>query len=481
MSKENNFYKQIFKATSYFGSSQALQFVFQVFSNKIIATLLGPVGIGTLGFINNIVQALITLTSFDLSKTATREMALLSTHDKEKLNQTLQRHFEFALIVSIFSSCISVIFAKQLSLFGLNDESKAFWFYLLPIYFLFFLLTQTRLSILQGLRETKTFAFLQVLQVVLVGLSSILFYYFYALDGIIWALLAASVIHFMLSFIFTQKYFASFEWRFKSLFETFKDAKSMLYFGFVLSINAIVGQLCFLGIRAFLKTQENGIELIGFYEVSQVVLIKYLGMVFIAMAYDYYPKLTSLIEDKKSSNQLVNQQIEIAITFVLPAVILLYAFGPWVISVLYTKDFMGSFDILLFGLMALGLKAFTYPLGFVTLAHGDKSLFFKQEFFSDLLNIILSISLFYYFGLIGLGMAMFINYLFYGIFVYYHVSKKYDFKFEPINIRLLFFLIFFCLISVIIIHFDFNRFYIILLFFTTLLLSINKIYNKLKK
>ena len=480
MSKENNFYKQIFKATSLFGSSQVLQFFFQVFSNKIIALLLGPTGIGTLGLINNTVQALITLTSFDLAKTATRELALLSIEDKEKLNQTLQRHFEFALMVSVFASLISFIFAKQLSLFIFNHESKAFWFYLMPIYFLFFALTQTRLSILQGLREIKTYAFLQVLQVILVGLSSIAFYYFYALEGIIWALLCTSLIHFVISFIFTQKYFGSFKWRLKPLFETFKDAKSMFYFGFVLSINAIVGILCFLGIRTFLKTQENGLELIGFYEVSQVVLLRYLGMVFIAMSFDYYPKLTNLIRDKISANQLVNQQIEMATAFVFPAVMFLYAFGPWVISLLYTPDFIKSFDILLFGLIALGLKAFTFPLGFIALAHGDKSLLFRQEIMADLLNFLLSIFLFYHFGLIGLGIAMFVNYLFYGFFIYHQVSKKYNFKFESINIRLLLFLLVICLLSVFIIYFNLNTLYIILLFFTTIFFSIQKIYSKLK-
>jgi O-antigen/teichoic acid export membrane protein len=480
MSKENNFYKQIFKATSLFGSSQVLQFVFQVFSNKIIAFLLGPSGIGTLGLINNTVQALITLTSFDLAKTATREMALLSVQDKEKLSKTMQRHFEFALMVSVFASFITVVFAKPLSLFIFNHEANAFWFYLMPIYFSFFLLTQTRLSILQGLREIKTYAFLQVLHVVLVGLSNIAFYYFYALDGIIWAFLSASLIHFVLSFIFTQKYFTSFKWHFKSLFETFKDAKSMFYFGFVLSINAIIGQLCFLGIRTFLKTQDNGVELIGYYEVSQVVLLKYLGMVFMAMSFDFYPKLTNLISDKKSSNHLINQQIEVATALVLPAVMFFYAFGPWVISLLYTPDFIKSFDILLFGLIALGLKAFTFPLGFVALAHGNKSLFFRQEIMADLLNVILSILLFYHFGLIGLGIAMFINYLFYGIFIYYQVFKKYDFKFASINIKHLLFLFVICLLSVFIIYFNLNTLYLILLFFVTIFFSIQKIYNKLK-
>lgn len=481
MSKETNFYKQIFKATSLFGSSQVLQFGFQVFSNKIIAMLLGPIGIGTLGFINNIIQAIVTITSFDLSKTATREMALLDAQDDDLLNNTLQRHFEFALMVSVFASLISVIFAKPISVFVFKDSSKAFWFYLLPIYFVFFVLTQTRLAILQGLREMKTFAFLQIFQVVLVGISSIIFYYYLALDGIIWALLVGSFIHFLLSFVFTQKHFASFKWQFKPLFDTFKDAKSMLFFGFVLSINAIVGQLCFLGIRTFLNMQNNGEIIIGFYEVSQVVLLKYLAMVFVAMSYNFYPKLTNLIHDKNAVNLLVNQQMEMATAIVMPAVMFLYAFGPWVISILYTPDFVKSFDILLFGLIALALKAFTFPLGFVALAHGNKSLFFKQEIIADVLNILFSIIFYHYFGLIGLGLAMFINYLLYGLFVYYKISKKYDFKLSESLKKWFLFLIAISLISVCIVFYEINNYISILLFLLMFFYSIYFIYSKLKK
>lgn len=479
MQKESNFYKQIFRATSLFGSSQLLQFVFQVFSNKIIAVLLGPSGIGIFGFFNQVIQSIVTLTSFDLTKTATREIALLSEKNQDTFQKTVQRHFELALFISVLSSAVSVLFASKLSQLIFDDDSKTYWFYFLPIYFVFFVMAQTRLAVLQGLRATKIFAFMQLFHVVLSGLSAISFYYYLGVDGILWAVIANAFLLFLLSFLLTRKYFNGIHFKLNSFWQSFQNSKSLMYFGLVLSINAIIGQMSFIIIRWFLKTQS--LEIVGFYEVSQVVLMKYLGMVFVAMAYDYYPKLTNLIHDKKATNRLVNQQIEMAITIVLPAVMFIYAFGPWVISILYTKDFTSTFEILQFGLIALGLKAFTYPLGFVALAHGNKKLFFKQELLADLLNVILSLAFFHYFGLIGLGLAMMLNYVIYFSYVYYRLYIHNDLKLTPINIKLLIILLVLCLLSVLFIQFNFSIYFHIFIFIIVSISAIRLIFYNLNK
>jgi len=480
MQKSSNFYKQIFRATSLFGSSQVLQLIFQVFSNKIIAVLLGPIGIGILGFFNNIIQLIITCTSFDITKTATREIALLSDNDKDFLKKTTQKHFEFALLISIFASLVSVFFAKSFSLLIFNDQSKAYWFYCLPIYFVFFLIAQTRLAILQGLRATKTFATMQVFHVILSGISAVSFYYFWKLDGILWAIIVNGFLLFLLSYYFTYNYSKGLSFQISSFWQSFQDSKTMLYFGLVLSINAIVGQLCFLGIRSFLEMQSHSLEIVGYYEVSQVFLIKYLGMVFIAMSYDYYPKLTHLISDLPSAFKLVNQQIEMAILIILPAALFLYTFGPLVIKLLYSENFIQTFEILQFGLMALALKAFSYPLGFVALAIGHKKLFFKQELIADLLNLLLSIQFFYWFGLKGLGLAMMINYLCYAFYVYYMLHQQFQFRLTKTNIIFFSLLILCCLTSILIIYLNLSIFLNLTLFAMVFLFSIKMIYSKIR-
>ncbi|WP_395043851.1 polysaccharide biosynthesis C-terminal domain-containing protein, partial [Flavobacterium sp.] len=151
---------------------------------------------------------------------------------------------------------------------------------------------------------------------------------------------------------------------------------------------------------------------------------------FNAMSFDFYPKLTSICYDNSKVKKLVNYQIEIALILVTPAIIFLYIAAPFLIKLLYSKEFISSFLILKIALFSVILKAIIFPLGYVILVKGDKKLFFKQALISDLLNLIFSIILYKYFGLTGLGIAYFLNYLIYGIYIYQIINKEYEFSFS---------------------------------------------------
>ena len=168
-------------------------------------------------------------------------------------------------------------------------------------------------------------------------------------------------------------------------------------------------------------------NVIGYFEVSSVILINYLGLIFNAMSFDFFPKLSSISKDNVAIKKLVNNQIEIAIILVTPAVILLYLAGPLFIQLLYSKAFLNSFLILKIALFSVILKSVIFPLGYIVLAKGDKKLFFKQALLSDSLNLFFSIVLYKYYGLIGLGVAYVLNYAIYGVYIYYVTNKYYDF------------------------------------------------------
>ena len=147
------------------------------------------------------------------------------------------------------------------------------------------------------------------------------------------------------------------------------------------------------------------------------------------MAYDFYPKLSSISLDNNKVRELVNNQIEIALIIVTPAIIFLYLSSPFLIELLFSFEFVKSFSILKFALFSVILKAIILPIAYIILAKGNKKQYFKQELFSDFLNVSLTIVMYNYFGLEGIGMAYIINYLIYTFYVYSYVNKKYNFYF----------------------------------------------------
>jgi O-antigen/teichoic acid export membrane protein len=201
------------------------------------------------------------------------------------------------------------------------------------------------------------------------------------------------------------------------------------------------------------------------------------------MSYDFYPKLSAISLDNEKVKQLVNNQIEIALILITPAIIFLYLSAPIVIKLLYSEEFSSSFLILKMALFSVILKAIIFPLGYVVLVKGNKKLFFMQALFSDLLNLVLSIILYYWFGLVGLGMAYVLNYLLYGIYIYSMVKKEYDFHFIQSCKKLITISLITGILAIVIVY-SFQQFYvyflITILFILSLLFSLKGLNQRIK-
>jgi O-antigen/teichoic acid export membrane protein len=214
--------------------------------------------------------------------------------------------------------------------------------------------------------------------------------------------------------------------------------------------------------------------------VGTVILVNYLGLIFNAMSFDFYPKLTAVSFENEKVKQLVNNQIEIALILVTPAIIFLYLAAPFLIRLLYTKEFLSTFLILKIALFSVILKAVIFPLGYIVLVKGNKKLFFKQALFSDLLNLVLSIVLYKYYGLQGLGAAYFLNYAIYAAYIYKMVSRHYGFSFVESCRKLIAASIIIGLLAIVIIY-CFEGLHAHLLISTLLAFSVFYSYRELNK
>lgn len=428
-------HQSILKATGVFGFLHVFKLMISVVSSKFVAIFLGPAGIGLLALFNNAIGLISAFTNFEFLKTGTREVALNSLDTKAKLTKTIQNLNRLALVIGAFGALISIVFSKYLSEFTFGNAEKQQWFYYLGFYFIIVAYSNTRMSILQGVNQIKRLAWCNIIIAFFTAIGTIIIYYFLRIEGIVWVILYASFITLLVTVYFTRHY--SFKFDFSNFKDFYNESSPVVKLGFVMSANLILGQISFFIIRTYLNDDGNSSNVLGFYEVNTVIIVNYLGLIFNAMSYDFYPKLTAISSDNKKVRELVNSQMEIAILLVTPAIVFLYIFGPLLIRLLYTSEFLATFTILKLALFSVILKAILMPLGFLILAKGDKKQYFKQELFSDFLNVILTISLYQYFDLLGIGLAFIINYIIYGIYIYKVVKVKYEFTYYKANLNLI--------------------------------------------
>lgn len=423
--KENS-HKTILKATGIFGFAQAMKMIVGVVGSKFVAVFLGPIGIGTVGLLNNTIAIIGSLTSFGINITGVREVSLArAENDENKFSEryiVLQR---WSLLVGLFGAIVTIIFSKLLSKWTFGTSEYYFWFVILSVNFVFSSLTASRVALLQGLRMVKSIAISNVVASILITFVTVPIYYFFKFDGIITVIIMSSLLSLGVNFYFTQN--IKINAVKISLSDTFRKGIPLMKMGFLLSINVIFGQICSYLIKIYLNGNGSTAEILGFFEVSSVILISYVGMIFNAMGTDFYPRITAIQCDNSKIKELVNDQIEIGLLLITPAITLLYFCAPVLIQAFYTKEFLGVLLILRAALFAVIIKAIIWPLAFIILAKGDNKLYFKQEILSDLFLLLSTVILHHFFGLVGIGIASLLQFIIYAFYIIAILKKKFDF------------------------------------------------------
>lgn len=422
-------HKSILKSTGVFGFIQIFKIIVNVIGSKCIAIFLGPIGIGTLGLLNSVISIITSITNFGFNIISVREISVSQAeNDKEKLSESLYLMHRWAIIIGLFGGFVSIVFSKVLSQLTFGTNEYYYWFIILSVNFILTSVTSSKVAILQSFRMMKSIAISTVLSSVLITICTIPLYYYFKLNGILLVVILSALINLSIYFYFTRKI------KIENLKYTFSEiiykGKPIIKLGFLLSINLIFGYLCTYIIKMYLKHNGISVAILGFYEVSIVVLTSYVGLIFNAMGTDFYPRLTSIQNNKNMVNQLVNDQVEVGLLVATPLLLLFYLLAPNILVWLYSDEFLPVLDILKAGIFAVIVKLVIWPLAFIILAKGENKLYFRQEILGDFLNVFSTILFFNYFGLKGIGIATVLNYSIYGLVVYFVLNKKFQFNFR---------------------------------------------------
>ncbi len=453
--KQTSFHKTIFKNTGLFGVSQFVKLFVSVFTNKAAALFLGPAGIGVIGLLQNVLNLILAITNFGISESSVREVALIDK-DAQKSQRLIKIIYKWAFATGVLGALVFIVFSKQINTVVFNGEVSLYWIQILGLYFIFTSLTSIKLAVLKAKKQVGVIVKFNICLAVVSAITACLFYYFLGLKGIIPTVIAIAFSGFLISKYLSRTIrVTEQDISFK---HAIKEGMPMAKIGVMLSLSMVFGQLCFYGIRWYLKSYHST-EIVGIYQVSSNVLVGYIGLVFVTMTNDYYPRLCNYENNTNKFNTLVNDQTELALLLVVPAVMVLYLIAPFLVTALYTEEFIEVLDVLKIGLFGVVLKAIVWPIGFIPLIKGNKRLFLKQNLLGDGLNIFFSILFFKYFGLLGLGLAMVGMFTIAGCYNYYVAYKLYNFRFRGDTIKLMVIALIVCSIPVVVLFMqEFNNF-----------------------
>jgi len=434
---ESASYSQIAKSTGIFAGSQLINIVAGIVRTKVLAVLLGTIGIGLAGMYQSVVDFVKSIAGLGLSFSSVKDISeAASSDDQQRIASTVTVTRRLVWLTGIAGMLIMILFSKPLSqyLFG-NSE------YVWPICLLSFcvltgILSSGQMALLQGTRQLLKMAKASVSGTVCGLIIAIVFYAWLGIEGIVPALIGISLISLFFSWFFSNKTFllkVNIGFR-----ETIKKGGAMLKLGFFTMLSGLASTITLMLMKSFILKAGN-MEMVGLYQAVWSVSFMYLGAILSSMATDYYPRLCGLNGDDVAMVRFSNEQTRFVLLVTTPIVFAVLLLASPVLQLLYSSRFTDAVSLMEWQLLGTYLKVLIWPVGFFLLAKGKGFRFLLVEVTWYIVYYAATRVLWAHVGIESAGIAYLIAYLVYCPLVFALVRPLCKLSFTRANIRLMFY------------------------------------------
>lgn len=402
--RQENSYRTILGRISAFGGGQVFTILVNILRGKFVAMFLGPEGMGISSLLVSATSSVQQFAGLGVNTAAMKEIAS-SKDNPEALRKIMTAVTWLIWATAILGCAVCAALAPLLSRWTFGNSDYTASFAILSASVALSVGSAGYLAILQGMGEVRRFS-----KATLVGslaglLTGVPLYWAFGNAGIVPAILILSATTFLFYYISYRR-----ACRFKTgnlKLQTYAPLlRRIISFGLVLMSGTLASTLTGYLINAIVR-YLGSVEDIGLYQAANSITNQYVGVVFTALAMDYFPRLSALVRDRVQMNAMVNRQAEIVMLIMTPLILLLFLTAPLVIRILLTESFLPAIPLLKWLALGVLLQGVTFPLAYIYLAKGDKKVYFWLEIvFANVLWLAASAAMFYWMSLVGLGMSL---------------------------------------------------------------------------
>lgn len=408
-------YKDIAKTSVLFGSSQIVIVITKIIKTKFVAYFLGTYGYGIFSLFTAAVNLIGTFSNLGLNTSATKSIA--ENHkDNENVIKTLTIVRKIVWLTGFMGGFICLLLSSFLSEIIFNNADFTYAIMWLSIAIVLNQLTQGNTILLRGLRRHKNLANSNATGAIIGLIISVTLYYIWGINAIVPAIILSSFAAYLRSAYFANK--IKVDWIPIGLRDTFNASRPMLAMGIVLSITSVLTLSKVFFLRIYVEG-VGGIEEVGLYHSSFIIVNSYLGIIFTIMSTDYLPDLSTKIHDRKLYTDLFNKQLIFGMMLIIPLVCAFLLFNQWIIVLLFNSKFKGAELLIAWSVLGMFFKLISWTQSFIILSKGDNKRFALHETTSIVITTIITVLLYNEFGLHGLGIGFTIGYFYYSLQTYF--------------------------------------------------------------
>lgn len=423
--RDDNSYGHVLKYTGIFGGVQGLNILISLVRNKVMASLLGPSGMGLASLFNSAVTFISQATNLGISFSAVRHVSeLFDSGEQERIARFVQVVRSWSLLTALLGMLVCMVAGPFFSDNTFSWGNHTLHFVLLAPAVGLLAIAGGETAILKGARRLKSLAVIQLYSVFIALLLSVPIYYFFREAGIVPVIVLMALSSLLLTISFSYRLYPL---RMKGLHGVLGEGMEMVSLGVAFVLAGIFGSGAEMYIRSYLNV-TGGLDVVGFYNTGFLLTVTYAGMVFSAMETDYFPRLSGVAYDRQQMSTTVNRQIEVSFLLLAPMLAFLILFLPVLVPLLFRADFSPVVPMAQVTVFSMYLKAITLPISYMVLARGDSLAFLLIEGFDSVLMVLLIIFGYEHWGLVGTGLALDATYVVDLVIVYLYTRFRYGYS-----------------------------------------------------
>lgn len=416
------------------GSAQAVNILISILRMKVLAILLGPTGVGLLSIYNSLLGVVGTAAGLGMGSSGVRQIASVKGEEQE-LSRVRRVLLVAHLVQGVFAMVAVWLLRAQISEWLFGDRSYATEVGLIGLAVLLTLLGTAQTTLLQGMRRIGDLGRVTVLSALvgtIVGLAAVLFY---GKSGLIWFIVVQPLATIVIAIRYTCRLPKPTTFR-PSAAEIWNVWKPMAKLGTAFMLGGLATTGTLLLARSII-TQELGLEAAGHFAAAWGITMTYVGFLLGAMAADYYPRLTEIINDRAAATRLMNDQAQLGLAIGGPVLLLLIGLAPWAVTLLYSAEFSPAVELLQWQTVGNVFKLASWALAFSIVAAARSKTFFLMELSFNIVFLALIWLLLPVLGLQVTAIAFLVGYVVYFATVNLLAHTLQGFRWQPLSLLLL--------------------------------------------
>lgn len=415
----------VLRALGLLGSAQGVAMLCSLIRNKLIALWIGPAGIALAGILNSAVEMTGALAQQGIRTSAVGDVAATAgTPRKARMAAVVNN---CGLIVGLAGAVTMLLLAPALSRLSFGSYSYSWAFVVVSLAVALNAFIASREAIAQGSGTLGRIAAASLTGSVAGLALAVPLIYFLRLQGIAWIIVVYSATT-AAAYLWPPLRIDGRRLPRISLRDTLRESSRLLRLGIWLTLSSAVDRGASYLFMSWLNSYGGDIAT-GLYQSGYIVAVRYVGVLFSAIAMEFYPRLSTRVNGSpRHPALLIAHETGVVLRIAVPAVALLILLSRYVMTLLYSGDFAEAATFMSLAAAATPLRALSWCTAFLIIARGDGRAYLAVELASGIICLALSVAGYLCLGLNGVGISFIIWYLLYSLLVITVTRRQYGLR-----------------------------------------------------